>query len=134
MYNQKGEFMNNQNVKPEALESSYDPNLERSIEASLEKKIEEIKTEVKDLVESSKEDAYKFSAGGGFVLFGAQALAFSLILMLGSLISYWASALVFGVLFIFIGRYLIKSKKETLRQQNEKLQETINSMKEKFHH
>jgi len=113
---------------------SATPSYDRGdFDASLNHKIDEIREEIYLKFEESKEDAYKLSMASACILFGAQAVIISVILMFGAFMTYWASALVFGSLFLVTGYYLFKSEKESLKAQNRRLHDTIEGLKDKFH-
>ena len=61
---------------------------------------------------------------------GVLALVAAGIILLGQVIPYWLSALIFGLVIAAVGLFLVVKGANTLRQENPAPRETVETLKE----
>ena len=61
---------------------------------------------------------------------GVLALVAAEIILLGQVIPYWLSALIFGLVIAAVGLFLVVKGANTLRQENPAPRETVETLKE----
>jgi hypothetical protein len=88
------------------------------------------KTELSQKVSVMGKDVRLLAAGGAIAYAGFLVILAGIVLALGLVLPWWASALIVGVVVAAIGYFLIRKGQTGLKQANLKPEQTIETLKE----
>jgi type IV secretory pathway TrbD component len=104
--------------------------LSRETTALLRQEVQLAKAEITQKASRVGKNMGFLVVGGVVVYTGVLALVAAGIILLGQVIPYWLSALIFGLVIAAVGLFLVVKGANTLRQEDPAPRETVETLKE----